>query len=193
MGKGLTGLWIDTPIRTKVNIPRVRRPAISVKRHRINPNDSHATPLVLLVRHPERALISNRNGTFHEPGAMEHSAEKFIEMCQVVDAWEGPVSMLYYEDFISTDPGVVSAAIAQLMRAMNVHDFEPALQEFIKNLPEHSKRSHYALERRPQSHTIDWDSKDVHGAIQIIQQELNRARKTSPTLALIQGHYQKAG
>lgn len=188
-GSENTSLWIDTPIRLAVRIPRVKRTAILVKRHRMREHDARSATLFFLVRDPRRAIVSHMHQALHRPAAVQKKIDAFVELCRVVDSWPARVVPLFYEDFVSEDADTFRTAVTTLMQELDVVGFEPALERFIRHRDEHVQRAFLSLERESVSASIDWESKPVRAVENRIGQSLRAVASQSPIARSVMKRY----
>ena len=190
LGPRDTTLWIDTPLRLKVRIPRTRPRAIVIKRHNIRKFDSNNSPLTLLVRQPGEAILSHTPDLVGKDSKIMEATDGFIKMCTSVDERPSKVQIVYCEEFISKDVATVRSAIEELFLGMDVEHFEEPLTVFMEHLPRHTELSLLTLERPPASPKISWDSPEVIRSMKLIDAQILRAAKNSPILQKIAAYYE---
>lgn len=189
LGPGDTSLWIDTPLRTKLDIPHTRPSIIAIKRHKLRKFDSPEAPLLLLVRKPSSALLSHNPGFLSNTEELSGATNDFIEMCRTADHRLSSVSLVFFEDFVHSDVNIVKNAIHHLMSEMKILGFDDATTAFISDISIHTQRSLLTLERPPQAQELHGDSLETDAARQFVDSIIVEAAHNSATLRKIVARY----
>jgi hypothetical protein len=189
VGPGDTSLWIDTPISSKVHIPKIRSGVIAIKRHKLRKFEPVGAPIILVVRDPSKAIISHCLDWATNPEAINQATLEFIDMVRSAESRTKDIRIVYFEDLVSGDRTIVQAAIQDLMRKLGVVSFEKALNCFTSELDTHAKRSLLTLERPTSTSTLAPSHKDLIVTQSLINTRLCSASNEIPTLRVLVDRY----
>jgi hypothetical protein len=182
-------LWIDTPISSKVHIPKIQSGVIAIKRHKLRKFEPVGAPIILVVRDPSQAIISHCLDWDTNPEAINQATIDFIGMVRSAESRTKNIQIVYYEDLVSADRTIVYAAIEDLMRKLGVVSFEKALNYFTSELDTHAKRSFLTLERPTATSTLAPSHKDLILTQSLINTRICSASKEISTLRVLVDRY----
>lgn len=189
VGPGDTSLWIDTPISTKLRVPRIRSEVIAIKRHRLRKFEPVGAPIILVVRDPHKAITSHCPDWATNPEAIKRETTGFIEMVRSAQSRTKNISIVFFEDLVSKDRVLAHSAIQDLMQKLGVLDYEQPLKNFLNELDLHSKRSIITLERPPTQPTAEPSYKSLTEAKSLINSRVCSASNEIPILRALVERY----